>query len=220
MAEQGIVEVKFAAKRTKIFDRVTPLAAGGVENEDQQLTTDDVPEKIVTQSDVLVRSLDQPWDIREGGTLESFEFHHPDNRIQGGEWIRRNLGMRSRNLDDQSRLPSIRVTHQADIRNLAQFQKKITFLTRPPFGELPRRAIDRTFEVGVPLAPSPALAQNELLIFLIEISHFLSSILGLALVMMAFGLSRRLGAAWIAVGLILYMIMRKTTKSPAEELPI
>src|SRR5271166_796481 len=33
---------------------------------------------------------------------------------------------------------------------------------------------------------------------LIEISHFLSSIIGLALVMMAFGLSRRLDAAWMA----------------------
>ena len=38
---------------------------------------------------------------------------------------------------------------------------------------------------------------------LIEISHFLSSILGLALVMMAFGLSRRLDAAWMASLLLL-----------------
>ena len=37
----------------------------------------------------------------------------------------------------------------------------------------------------------------------IEISHFLSSILGLALVMMAFGLSRRLDAAWMASLLLL-----------------
>ena len=35
-------------------------------------------------------------------------------------------------------------------------------------------------------------------IWLIEISHFLSSVLGLALVLSAFGLKRRLGAAWAA----------------------
>src|SRR5580698_3669694 len=38
---------------------------------------------------------------------------------------------------------------------------------------------------------------------LIEISHFLSSILGLILVLLAFGLRRRLGAAWAAsVGVV------------------
>jgi len=46
------------------------------------------------------------------------------------------------------------------------------------------------------------LAQYTPLI-LIEISHFLSSILGLALVMMAFGLSRRLDAAWMASVMLL-----------------
>ncbi len=46
------------------------------------------------------------------------------------------------------------------------------------------------------------LAQYAPLI-LIEISHFLSSILGLALVMMAFGLSRRLDAAWMASVMLL-----------------
>ena len=35
-------------------------------------------------------------------------------------------------------------------------------------------------------------------IILIEISHFLSSILGLVLVLLAFGLRRRLDAAWVA----------------------
>ena len=40
-------------------------------------------------------------------------------------------------------------------------------------------------------------------IFLIEISHFVSSILGLVLVMLAFGLSRRLGGAWAAAASVL-----------------
>src|SRR5579862_3794032 len=40
-------------------------------------------------------------------------------------------------------------------------------------------------------------------IILIEISHFLSSIIGLALVLVAFGLSRRLDAAWMASVLLL-----------------
>ena len=40
-------------------------------------------------------------------------------------------------------------------------------------------------------------------IVLIEISHFLSSIIGLALVLVAFGLSRRLDAAWVASVLLL-----------------
>ena len=40
-------------------------------------------------------------------------------------------------------------------------------------------------------------------IILIEISHFLSSILGLALVLVAFGLSRRLDAAWTASVMLL-----------------
>ncbi|HEY2707833.1 MAG TPA: GNAT family N-acetyltransferase [Caulobacteraceae bacterium] len=40
-------------------------------------------------------------------------------------------------------------------------------------------------------------------LILIEISHFISSIIGLALVMMAFGLSRRLDAAWMASVLLL-----------------
>src|SRR6185503_17525143 len=38
---------------------------------------------------------------------------------------------------------------------------------------------------------------------LIEISHFLSSIIGLVLILMAFGLSRRLDAAWVASMLLL-----------------
>ena len=40
-------------------------------------------------------------------------------------------------------------------------------------------------------------------IYLIEISHFLSSILGLVLVMLAFGLRRRLDAAWLATVMVL-----------------
>ena len=40
-------------------------------------------------------------------------------------------------------------------------------------------------------------------LILIGISHFLSSIIGLALILMAFGLSRRLGAAWVASMLLL-----------------
>ncbi len=40
-------------------------------------------------------------------------------------------------------------------------------------------------------------------IILIEISHFLSSILGVVLIVLAFGLSRRLDAAWAAAGFIL-----------------
>ena len=40
-------------------------------------------------------------------------------------------------------------------------------------------------------------------ILLIEISHFLSSILGVVLILLAFGLSRRLGGAWAAVELVL-----------------
>ena len=38
---------------------------------------------------------------------------------------------------------------------------------------------------------------------LIEISHFLSSIIGLVLILVAFGLSRRLDAAWVASMLLL-----------------
>src|SRR5580698_9743061 len=40
-------------------------------------------------------------------------------------------------------------------------------------------------------------------VILIEISHFLSSILGLALILLAFGLSRRLDAAWVLTMLLL-----------------
>ena len=40
-------------------------------------------------------------------------------------------------------------------------------------------------------------------IILIEISHFLSSILGLVLILLAFGLSRRLDGAWAAVAIVL-----------------
>ena len=40
-------------------------------------------------------------------------------------------------------------------------------------------------------------------LILIEISHFLSSIIGLVLIMVAFGLSRRLDAAWIASVMLL-----------------
>jgi len=42
-------------------------------------------------------------------------------------------------------------------------------------------------------------------IILIEISHFLSSILGLVLLMLAFGLSRRLGGAWAATAVTLLL---------------
>jgi phosphatidylglycerol lysyltransferase len=40
-------------------------------------------------------------------------------------------------------------------------------------------------------------------ILLIEVSHFISSLLGVVLVMLAFGLSRRLGAAWAAAMVVL-----------------
>jgi phosphatidylglycerol lysyltransferase len=40
-------------------------------------------------------------------------------------------------------------------------------------------------------------------IILIEVSHFVSSILGLMLILLAFGLSRRLGGAWAAAELVL-----------------
>src|SRR5260370_862805 len=40
-------------------------------------------------------------------------------------------------------------------------------------------------------------------LYLIEISHFLSSILGLVLVLLAFGLRRRLDAAWVATVVVL-----------------
>ena len=40
-------------------------------------------------------------------------------------------------------------------------------------------------------------------LFLIEVSHFLSSILGLVLVLLAFGLRRRLDAAWVATVVVM-----------------
>ena len=60
------------------------------------------------------------------------------------------------------------------------------------------------FSAATPSDPDAVpLAGPHTPIILIEISHFLSSILGLVLVLLAFGLSRRLDAAWVATVLLL-----------------
>ena len=52
---------------------------------------------------------------------------------------------------------------------------------------------------------------------LIEISHFLSSILGLLLVLLAFGLRRRLDAAWVATVVVLALAAVLPWSSPVPQ---
>src|ERR1700730_10620088 len=118
-----------------------------------------------------MRSLDQARNISDGGALVSFKFKNAYHWIQGREGIRCDFGMRGGNFPNQGRLAGVRVTDETDVGNLSQLQKEVAFFARLPFGELARRSIGRTFEMGVPFPACSAPAQNQFLIFLVQISN-------------------------------------------------
>ena len=70
-----------------------PLASGYVENEKQNPTAGNVTEKIMAETDVPMRALDQSRNVRDRSAAVAIELDHADNRMEGRERIRRHLWM-------------------------------------------------------------------------------------------------------------------------------
>ena len=60
-----IIQVDLAPQTLQILDRVTSFASRDVEDEKQKPAARDVPKKIVTETDVPMRSFDQAGNIRD-----------------------------------------------------------------------------------------------------------------------------------------------------------
>src|SRR4051812_43261304 len=71
--------------------------------------------------------------------------------------------MRLRDFAENRRLPCVRITDEADIRDFPQLEIKRSLLTFLAFRELHGRPIPRTLEMDIPQTALPAFTQDELL---------------------------------------------------------
>ena len=83
------------------------FASRDIEDEKQNPATGDVPQKIVAEADVAMRAFDQTGNVGNRGAAITVEIDHPNDRMQRGERIRRDLRMRGGNFPSKVDLPAL-----------------------------------------------------------------------------------------------------------------
>lgn len=120
--ERGVVETEFLAERLVVVNRVPTLATCHVEDEEERFATNDMTQKLVPKTAILVSAFDQTGDISHGHAPVFGELDDAYERVQGCEWIGRRLGLGGGELAKERGLSSIRIPHQPDIGNRPQLK--------------------------------------------------------------------------------------------------
>ena len=152
------------------------LAPRDVEDEKQNPAASDVAKKIVTETDVAVRSFDQTRDVGDRRPAIAIEIDYTDYRMKGGEWIGRDFRVRRGEFAEQSRFAGIGITHQRSISHRSKLEEEMSLLALSAFGVLNRRAIPRALEMNIAFPAASTLAKNELLAVVREIGDFIRRI--------------------------------------------
>src|SRR5438067_2367032 len=104
------------------------FASRDIENEKQDTAAGDVAKKIVTEADVAMRSFDQTGNVGTRRAAIAVEINHSDYRMEGCEWIGRDLWMRRRDFSEQGRLAGIWITHQRGVGHRSKLEEEVTLL--------------------------------------------------------------------------------------------
>ena len=152
------VDLMFAvAEMREVIPRQAAVDAPHVQHIGEYDGALDVFQECMSETDVVMRSLDQSRNIGDGQPRIIRVFDHADHRMKRGKRIRRYFGARRRNRAQQRGFPGIRISHQADIGDGFEFEIQLALLAR--FARLPfaRRAVGVGRETGIaPAAPAAA----------------------------------------------------------------
>ncbi len=167
--EGGIVEFEFLAQGAEVLDGVAALAAGHVEDEEEELAPDDVPEEFVAEADVEVGAFDEAGDVGNGGAVVAGELDDADDGVEGGEGIGGDLGVGGRDAAEEGGFAGVGVADEAGIGDGAKFEDEVAFLAGLAGGGFARDAVGGTLEMDVAFAAVAAFAEDEFLSGLGEI---------------------------------------------------
>ena len=150
--------------RLDILDRISALRAGGIDHVDQHLTTLDMTQELVTETDALRGTLDETRNIRHNEAAVTLQADHTEMWRQRREVIVCDLRTRITAHRQNRRLTHVRKTDEADIRDhtkLHLYPELTGILTR--LREL-RCLHGRRCEVHVAETTLTALQQNHTLV--------------------------------------------------------
>ena len=170
--EDRRVETQLALKDAMVVPRLAVLAAGHVDDEDEERAALDVAEELVAEAAVLMRAFDEPRDIGHHDAVEAVGVvDHAHVDVQGRERIRRHLRAGGREQVGQGRLPRVRVAHEADVGDRLEHDAEIAFFARIARRRATRGLVDRALEVHVTEAALAARQEHHAFAVLGELGH-------------------------------------------------
>ena len=155
-----------------VVPRLAVLAAGHVDDEDQERAALDVAEELVAEAAVLVRAFDEARDVGHHDAVEAVGVvDHAHVDVEGRERIRRHLRTGGREEIGQGRLAGVRVTHQADVGDRLEHDAEPAFFARVARGRATRGLVDRALEVHVAQTALAAGEKHDAFAVLGEFGH-------------------------------------------------
>lgn len=167
------VEGDFFADCFEIGDGITALGAAGIDDKKEDAAAHDVAEEVMAEADVLMRALNQSWDVRQGATTIFMEVDDAHHRLEGGEGIVGDLGLGRTEGGEQRGLTSIGKADETGIGDAAELEVEAALFAIGAWGELTRRLMGAGFKVDVAFASTAAFAQNEALMRLGQVGDVL-----------------------------------------------
>src|SRR5208337_468495 len=125
------------------------LAAGHVDDEEEDAAALDVAQKFVAEAHALVRALDQAGDVSHGDAGEVGILDDADHRLERGKGVGRDLGMRVRKAGEERRLPGVGIADEAGIRDRLEFELELAALPLLAFLVAARRLVGGGLEIHV-----------------------------------------------------------------------
>ena len=144
----------------QILPRQPPVGSGHVEDEGEDDRPLNVLEEGVPETDVLVRAVDQPRNIRYRDPRVIGIFHHADHRVERGERVGGHLGARGGDRAQQRRLARVGVAYQPDVGDGFEFEQEFPLFAR--FARFPftRRPVGPGDEARI-ATPAPAARRDD-----------------------------------------------------------
>ena len=138
LGQLGRVEGDFFPEDLEVGDGVTAFAAGGIHHEHEEAAAHDVPEELMTETDIGVGSFDESRDVCQGATMERTKVHDAHHGLEGGEGIIGDLGLGGGELGEERRLACIGEADKSGIGNGSQLKVELALFSGNTGGVLAR----------------------------------------------------------------------------------
>ena len=116
----------------KVVDRVAVLAAGDVDDVDEQAAAVDMAQEVMAKSDAVSRTLDDAGDISHDERHAVGDVDHAEVRIERGEVIICNFRVCVGRDGQERRFTDVREADKADIGKQLQLQNDVVLFPGRP----------------------------------------------------------------------------------------